>query len=398
MTEFSTIFFTLGGLFLLGLITDLIGRNTPLPRVSLLMLFGFLIGPSMLGLLPDLGQNWFPAVADMALVMIGFLLGGRLTLPFLKQSGRHVLWISLMDVIVTAIIVTTGLLLLGQPLTVALLLGAIAPATAPAATLDVVKETSAKGPFSSILLGVVGVDDIWGVALLSLMLSVAMAVSGAQGVMSVIGLGLWDLGGAILLGIALGAPMALLTGRVRPGEPTLIEALGFVFLCAGIALWMDVSFLLAAMVMGMVVANLAKHHSRPFHAISGIEWPFLTLFFALSGASLQLETLLHAGLLLLLYVVLRVLGRLFGATLGAICSKANPQIRRDMWSALMPQAGVALGMALYACQRFPELGELILPVIIGATILFEVFGPIMTRWALHASGETRQETQSFTKG
>jgi len=386
MTDFSTIFFTLGGLFLLGLITDLIGRNTPLPRVSLLMLFGFLIGPSMLNLLPDIGQNWFPAVADMALVMIGFLLGGRLTRSFFRQSGRQVIWISLMDVVVTAIIVTTGLLLSGQSLIVALLLGAIAPATAPAATLDVVKETGAKGPFASILLGVVGMDDIWGIIFFTLMLSVAMAVSGTQGVMPVIAVGLWDLGGAILLGLALGAPMALLTGRIRPGEPTLVEALGFVFLCAGIALWMDVSFLLAAMVMGMVVANLAKHHARPFHAINGIEWPFLTLFFALSGASLQLWTLLHTGGLLLFYIVLRILGRLFGATLGAIFSKSPPQVRKHMWLALMPQAGVALGMALYASQRFPELGELLLPVVISATILFEIFGPIMARRALHASG------------
>lgn len=386
--DLATIFFALGGLFLLGLITDLIGRTTPLPRVSLLMLFGFLIGPSALDLLPDIGQSWFPVVADIALVMIGFLLGGRMTLAFFRQSGRQVVWISLMDVVVTAVIVTVGLLLLGQPLTVALLLGAIAPATAPAATVDVIKESGAKGPFTSILLGVVGMDDVWGIVLFTLMLSVSMAVAGAQGAVSVIAVGLWDIGGAVLLGLALGVPMALLTGRIRSGEPTLVEALGFVFLCAGIALWMDVSFLMAAMVMGVVVANLAKHHARPFHAINGIEWPFLTLFFALSGASLQLETLLNTGALLLLYIVFRIFGRLFGATFGAISSKSPPQVRKYMWLALMPQAGVALGMTLYASQRFPELGELLLPIIIGATIVFELLGPFMTKHALHASGET----------
>ncbi|MBE0575576.1 MAG: hypothetical protein IH613_06730 [Desulfuromonadales bacterium] len=118
-----------------------------------------------------------------------------------------------------------------------------------------------------------------------MILSIAMAITGAHGVTEVFAAGIWGVGGAIILGILMGMPMANLSGRVRPGEPTLVEALGFVFLCAGISFWMEVSFLLSSMVMGVVVVNLAKHHARPFNAIEGIEWPFLTLFFVLSGAS-----------------------------------------------------------------------------------------------------------------
>ena len=176
--------------------------------------------------------------------------------------------------------------------------------------------------------------------------------------------------------------MAFITGRIRPGRPTLVEAVGLVFLCGGLAIWLDVSFLLAAMMMGVVVANRASHHERPFHAIENIEWPFMILFFVLSGASLELRDLLLAGVVGTGYIVLRILGRLVGAWLGGLLSNASPNLRRWMGLALLPQAGVALGMALVARQRYPDLGETILPVIIGSTILFELIGPIFTRSAL----------------
>lgn len=388
MVDVTQFFLTLGALFLVGLLTDLLGRKTFLPRVSLLMLFGFVIGPAMLDIIPELGHRWFPAVADMALVMIGFLLGGKLTLSFLKESGRQVLWISIFDVLVTATVVTIGLWLMGQPLLVALLIGSLATATDPAATVDVIHETKSQGLFSDILTGIVSIDDIWGVVFFTVVLSLAMTFSGTQGFESFFLKGVWDIGGAVLLGALMGIPMAYLTGRIRPGEPTLVEALGFVFLCAGLAFWLDVSFLIAPMVMGIVVVNLAKHHSRPFHVIKEIGWPFLILFFILSGASLHIQTLMNAGFFVFGYIVLRVLGRFLGAGLGAKLSQAETNVRRHIWLALMPQAGVALGMALYATQRFQELGEFIMPIIIGGTIVFELVGPLMTKLALKMAGES----------
>lgn len=388
MVDFTQFFLTLGILFLAGLLTDLLGRRSFLPRVSLLMLLGFIIGPSVLDIVPEIGHRWFPAVADMALVMVGFLLGGQLTIPFFKKSGKDVIWISLFDLTGTATIMTMGMLLLGQPLTISLLLGAIATATAPAATIDVVRETNSKGPFTDILLGIVGIDDVWGVMYFTLILSFVMAMAGTGGGLEVLATGLWDVGGAILLGVIIGAPMAYLSGRINPGEPTLLEALGFVFLCAGVAFWLEVSFLLSSMVMGIVVVNLAKHHSRPFNAIEGIEWPFLILFFILSGASLHVEAIASAGYLVVCYVVLRILGRFLGASTGALLSGADTKVRKYIWLGLMPQAGIALGLALYACQRFQELSEVIMPVIISGTIIFEFFGPVMTKIALKASGET----------
>jgi NhaP-type Na+/H+ or K+/H+ antiporter len=387
----AEIFITLGALFLLGLLTDLIGRHTPLPRVTLLLVFGFLCGPAGADLLPRTPDRWFPTVANMALVMVGFLLGGKLTLPSLREHGRLVLWVSITAVVVTVLIVGVGLVLVGVPLEIALVLAGIAPATAPAATIDVIHESRSQGPFTSTLLGVVALDDAWGLIAFSLLLAAVEVIGGQGNGAEVLRSAMWEVGGAVLVGLAVGVPAAYLTGRVQPGEPTLVEALGAVFLCGGIAIRLEVSFLLASMTLGFVVANLARHHSRPFHAIEGIEWPFMILFFVLAGASLRVVALAGLGALVASgYVVLRVAGRLVGGWAGVAASRGELS-GRWMGLALMPQAGVALGMALVASERLPELGEVVLPAVITATVLFEVLGPILTRQALVRVGEVGRE-------
>lgn len=389
MDPTAKIIATLGLLLLLGLATDAIARRIRLPRVTLLLVFGFVAGSGGLGLFPSGCEASFPLFANIALVMVGFLLGEKFTLSSLHKHGRYVLWISIAEVLATALVLMVGLLLIGVPARIALLLSGIAPATAPAATTDVVHEARASGRFTRTLLGIVAVDDAWGLIVFSFMVVAARAVGGQGANVQFLLAGAWEVGGAVLLGIGLGVPMAYLTGRIRPGVPTLTEALGFVFVCGGIAIWMRVSFLLASMVLGAVVANLARHHTRPFHAIEGIEWPFMILFFVLAGASLRLESLPQIGLLGIAYVILRVAGRFLGAWLGGLASHADALLRRWMGMALMPQAGVALGMALVAKQQFPELAEIILPVVIGATVLFELFGPVLTRTALVRVGEAR---------
>jgi Kef-type K+ transport system membrane component KefB len=307
----------------------------------------------------------------------------------LAELGRPILAISIGAVVVTAVVVGGGLALLGMPLATCLLLAGISTSTDPAATVDVIAEASAKGPFSDTLLAVVAFDDVWGLMLFSLTLAVAGTASGAGGGLDVIVAAAWELGGAIAIGVALGVPMAYLTGRIEPGEPTLGEALGVVFLCGGIALWLDVSFLLAAMTLGAVVANLAKRHTRPFHAIKGVEAPFLVLFFVLAGASVHVEALLSVGTLGIAFVVLRAVSRLIGGMAGGAVGGLTPIQRRWIGAALMPQAGVALGTALLASERFPELADQILPIAVGSTIVFELFGPIATRVALRRVGEAQ---------
>jgi len=293
MEDISITLITLGGLLLLGLVTDFLGQRTPLPRVIFLILLGIVIGPDVLDILPDLGDNWFEAVADIALVMVGFLLGEKLTLSALRQHGRLVLWISASVVVVTALVTLGGLALIGQTAVIALLLAGIAPATDPAATIDVIREVKAKGRFSQVLEGIVAVDDAWGLLAFSFMLTVAQGIAGEGAGTDVLLNGLWEIGGALLIGIGLGIPLAFLSGRIKPGERTLVEVVGAVLLCGGIAIWLEVSFLLAAMIMGATVANISHRH-RPFHAIQDIEWPFMILFFVLAGASLEIDSW-HSG-------------------------------------------------------------------------------------------------------
>jgi Kef-type K+ transport system membrane component KefB len=340
-----------------------------------------------LGFLTPKDGKWFSVVADMALIMIGFLLGEKLTLSSLRRHGRLVLGLSAAEAILTALVVLAGLLLIGVQLDIALLLAGIAPATDPAATTDVVFETKADGKFSRTLLGIVAVDDAWGLIVFSLMLTAAQAFSGRADILAPLMTGAWEIGGALLVGIVLGIPMAYLTGRVRAGEPTLVEALGVVFLCGGIAIWLEVSFLLASMVLGCIIANFARHHTRPFHAIELIDLPFMILFFVLAGASLETEMLSNIGLVGSAYVVLRVVGRFVGAWAGGAIGRAESLFSRWMGAALLPQAGVALGMALVATQRRPDLGEVILTVVVTSTVLFEIIGPVLTRIALVRMGE-----------
>ncbi|MDD2390079.1 MAG: cation:proton antiporter [Desulfobacterales bacterium] len=385
----SKTFITLGVLFLLGLLTDAIGRRTRLPRVTLLLILGILIGPSGLHFLTPQENPWCHIVSNMALVMVGFLLGEKFSLPAVKHHGHLVLWLSITEVIATVLAVLSGLMLIGVPANIALLLAGIATATDPVATSDVVNEIKSDGIFSRTLMGIVAIDDAWGLIAFSLMLTISQTLIGQHHGVTLILTGLWEIGGALMVGIMLGIPMAYLTGRIKPGEPTLIEALGLVFLCGGIAQWLEVSFLLASMMMGTVVANLARHHTRPFHAIQGIEWPFMILFFMLAGASLHLNSLYRAGLIGSAYIVFRIIGRLIGSWVGGRISGAPSVITRWMGMALMPQAGVALGMALIAIQRRPELTDLILPIVVASTVLFEVIGPVLTRTGIVRAGEAR---------
>lgn len=371
----------------MGLVAHVVGRIVAVPRVTLLLVCGLAVGPSGLDLLPELGHAWFPVVSTMALSMVGFLLGEGLTRAELREHGREVVVVSVVAALVAGLLVAVGLLALGVPAVAAIVLGAVATATDPASTADVARETGARGPFSSTLLGIVAVDDAWGLVIFSLALAGLPLVEGSGGTLAALQHGAWELGGAVVVGLVLGAPMAYLSGRLQDGEPTQAEAIGGVLLCGGLAVWLGVSYLLAAVVLGAVVANLAKHHDRPFHAIEGVEWPFMTVFFLLAGASLHLDSLRTVGALGVGYVLLRLLGKVLGGWFGARLAGSTVTTRRWIGVALVPQAGVAIGMTLAVTQSRPELRDSVLPVVLGSTVVFETLGPLLTRLSLSRAGE-----------
>lgn len=372
----------LGAILLLGMATDYLGRHTPLPRVTLLLLFGILVGPSVLDWIPYFFVSRFELIAEVALLLVGFLLGGSLTVDSFRQSGRQVVVISLVAAIFTTLLVSLGLIFIGMDPALAILLGCIAAATAPAAIVELVMSDGQGSSFSSKLLAVVALDDAWGLILFSLGIAFAAAMNGMGGEGSLFTTALYEIGIALLLGIGLGLPAAYLTGRIKAGQPMLSEALGVVFLCGGLALWLEVSFLLATMAMGAVIANLATHHERPFHEIEGVESPVMALFFVVAGASLEIEMMTSIGVIAAVYIVLRATGKITGAWLGGLMSKADTSTRRWMGVAMLPQAGAAMGMALVAAHYFPQHQQVLLSTVITVTIIFELVGPLFTRMAL----------------
>ncbi len=382
VNETAELLLALGGILLMGLATDLLGRVTPLPRVTLLLIFGILIGPELLDLIPTNVTAQFELIAEITLLMVGFLLGGRLKYSHLKRDNQLLLSISTVGALGTALLVTVTLMLFGLSLQLAVILGCIAAATAPAATVDTVLSSETSGSFPELLLGVVALDDAWGLVLFSLGLSLTAMLNGDTGSTGPLMMAVHDIGGAVLLGLALGIPAAQLTGRISPGQPMLTEALGLVFLCGGLAEYYEVSFLISSMVMGATIANLAKHHDYPFHAIEGISWPLFAIFFVLAGASLEFLAFKTLGLIALVYILSRSLGKILSSWLGGRLASAPPQVCRWIGVAMLPQAGAAMGMALVAASRYPEYAQTLLTLVIGSTIVFEIIGPVFTRLAL----------------
>ncbi|MCG6659134.1 cation:proton antiporter [Halomonas campisalis] len=375
----------LGVILSVSIFVDALARRLGLPRISLLVLVGVALATVQQLVLGHDGSAPLGALSEplihLALVLVSFLLGGELTLTRLRRHGWLLVGISLVIVMSGALLVGVGLLLLGFPLVVAVSLAAISVATEPA---EITEEVHARGDTrlrARLLMGMVAIDDAWGI----LLFGVAVALLGWQltgeGGLALAHAG-WELGGALLLGTAIGLPAAWLTGRLRPGEPTQVEALALILLLTGLSVWLQVSGLLAAMFAGALVANLSTHHTRSFREIEHIEWPFLVFFFVLSGASVDLGYLGSALWLTLAYIALRLAGRYLGGVLGVHLAGRQEALPRDIGLALTPQAGIAMGMALLVVERFPEHGTLLLSAVVASTVVFELTGPFLIRRVL----------------
>lgn len=377
----------LGAILSASIFADTIARRTRVPRISILMLVGIgiafvqqvWIGNQNGDLLGGLSEP----LIQVALVMVAFLLGSELKLDRLRNTGPLILIISLFVIIGGGLVVGGGLLVLGFPLVVAVSLAAISVATDPAAVSESVRENGKSGLLPRILLGIVAIDDGWGIVVFGLSMAVLGWLVGGDGQQALLH-AFWEMGGAIVIGTAIGLPAAWLTGRLRPGEPTQVEAIAIILLLTGLSSLLGVSALLASMVAGSLVANLSHHHTRSFREIEHIEWPFLVFFFVLSGASIDLYKVDDAILLTIAYLSLRLAGRVLGGYLAVTVSQARHEsLPRNIGLALTPQAGVAIGMALLAAERFPEFSNTILPVVVASTIIFELIGPVLVKRVLH---------------
>ena len=378
----------MGVILSVSIFADALARRTSVPRISILVLVGVGIAFIQQVWLSDQNALLLDGLSEplikLALVMVAFLLGSELTKERLRFTGPLILIISLSVIALSGLMVGAGLLMLGFPLDVAIPLAAISVATDPAAVRETVKESRDTRLRAKVLLGIVAIDDAWGIIVFGLSMAALGWVLSSNGQQALLH-ALWELGGAIIIGALIGLPAAWLTGRLVPGEPTQVEAIAVILLLAGLSSLLDVSALLASMVAGTLVANLSSHHTRSFREIELIEWPFLVFFFVLSGASIDLYKLDDAVWLTALYFILRLAGRAFGGLLAVLFIRDEQKtLPRNIGLALTPQAGIAIGMALLAAEQFPQIRDTILPVAVASTIVFELFGPVFVRRVLNS--------------
>jgi Kef-type K+ transport system membrane component KefB len=392
-------------MLLIGLLAERLFQKIKLPMITAFIVVGILMGPSLFNVISPTILDATGIVSQIALGMIAFSLGEIFLLSSFNKIGRHVIYISLVESILPWVLVTMALhLMLQVPFSVAILYGAVASATAPAAVLLVVREYRARGNLTDTLLGVVAIDDVWCLIIFALSLTLSgnmMFGSSPNNVAMSIA---YPFIKEIVCAVILGCLSALLCNGIsrfiRLKSDLLIFTLGFLFFTTGLALYFNLSLLLADITFGVVLINSNPPPFKIFDTVKEVDSPLYLLFFILAGANLDIGFLKGIGVVGITFVCVRSAGKFFGAWLGAYVSSAGYAIRRYLGWALLPQAGVALGLALIIKEQFPKAGSEIFSVIVATTIFYELIGPLFIRYALIAAKEVpliKDETVSSSE-
>ena len=362
-----------------------------LPNVTGYLVGGLVLGPSVLGLVPAEALAGMDLLSDLALGFIAFSIGNEFKLSYFKRVGATPIVIAVLESLLAVIAVAGGLMIAGFEVPFALVLGSIAAATAPAATIMVIKQYKAKGPMTETLLSVVAIDDATALILFSLCVAIAGAMSGkAQSLGETLLSPAIEIFGAILLGFALGLLFLLPLRWFKKDGNRLALIFGFVLAGVGLANLLNMSALLLCMAMGAALANFSKDVDHILKLTDSVTPPLFLLFFVTSGAELQLGVLPSIGIAGVLYVTLRVVGKLGGAGLGGVLCKAEPSVKKYLGWALVPQAGVAIGLSLAATRVVPEYGSQIRAIILCATLIYEMVGPALSKLSLKKAGEIKE--------
>lgn len=384
----NTLFY-LALLLFSGLIFGRIVKLLKLPNVTGYLLAGLLIGPSCFKFLSTDMVSEMELISEIALAFIAFSIGSEFKVSYLKKVGAAPVIIAIFEGLTATLLVTVVLVLFGFDFEISLLLGAIASATAPAATLMVVRQYKAKGPVTETLISVVALDD--AVALIAFGFSMAVVNAllhpgQASVAMSILSPFL-EIVGSIVLGFILGFVFKYPLKYFKKDSNRLILTAGFVLLGSALATLLGLSSLLLCMCMGAMLVNVSESSGSVFRLTEMFTPPIFLMFFVVSGAGLNVSYLPQIGLIGILYVIVRVIGKVAGASLGAILAKAPEVIKKYIGLTLIPQAGVAIGLSLIAAQTLPEYGAQIRAVILCATFIYELAGPAITKIGLKKAGE-----------
>ncbi len=398
-----------------GLMLSRLAKLVQLPAVTAYLVAGIIVGPFCLGAFGVRGLGFvslenvesYSLLCDIALGFIAFSIGNEFRLADLKHNGKQATVIGILQAVITTLIVDAALIGLHflmpdvLSLSAAIVLGAIAAATAPAATLMVVKQYKAKGPLTDILLPIVALDDAVGLVLFAISFGIAKSLTlGKVDILSVVVEPILE----VVLSIALGAVMGLLLTFFErffhSRSKRLSISVTFVMLAAGLSMMefeiggVHVAFssLLVCMMLGTIFCNICDFSEELMDRLDRWTGPLFVLFFVLSGAELDLAVFTSAGVVIvgIVYIIARCIGKYFGAFSSAKTVKCDGNIVKYLGVTLFPQAGVALGMAIKAAGLGEE-GVIVSNITLFAVLIYELVGPVMTKISLLKAGEIKPE-------
>ena len=388
--------FLLGGIAIVaGTIGAKLSRRLRIPQVVGYIIIGVLLGSSFLNVISlDMVEN-LQDLSSLALAFIGFTIGGELAFSNLKELGISIVAIAVFEALAAFMLVLVAVFLLTKNLPLALIFGALASATAPASTVDVLWEYKAKGPLTTTLFAVVGIDDSIALIIFGFASAIAQALITGSALTTqslLIAPSLLILGSA-LVGIVLGLILSQLMKLIKSDTDYLLFTLGAILLGSAAAQQLNLSLILTNMVMGLTLINVGRRRDA-FSAISRLSPPFYLIFFLLVGAMLRIGLLVELGLLGLAYIVFRTAGKSAGAWVGAKITQAPEVVRKYLGLGLLSQAGIAIGLAIETSNTFSGLGPagaelalLTVNVIAGTTFIYQMIGPSLTKVAISRAGE-----------
>ena len=381
----------------LGFAMTRLTKRLRLPNVTAYIITGILLGPYVLKLIPVSVIEGMDFLSDIALAFIAFSTGEFFTVETLKRNGPKVVVITVFEAcLATVVVFFVTYCLMGVDLVFSIVLSALASATAPASTMMTIRQTGARGDFVDTLLQVVALDDVVGLIEYSIAISLALAVSTGSSGLSVASV-LKPIAvnvGVLLLGGCFGVFLKLLMPQKRSKDNRLIISVSLLFAFCGICAMVDVSPLLGCMSMGTVYINIT-HDEKLFKQLNYFTPPILLLFFVQSGLSFQLDALVNTSAAVgttpllvvgVVYFFVRILGKYAGAFLGCLVTKKTKEVRNYLGLALIPQAGVAIGLAALGARTIGgETGIALETVILASSVLYELIGPACAKLSLYLS-------------
>ena len=420
MTQTASIFLSLSIALLSGLLLSRLAKCVKLPAVTAYLISGVLIGPFALGALkiPGIGItaeqiHEFGIISDLALGFIAFAMGNEFRVAHLKKLGKQATVIGVFQAVFTTAVVDVALIglhfLMPEKLSLsaAIVLASVATATAPAATLMVVKQYKAKGPVTDILLPVVALDDAVGLVVFAVSFGVAKSLNtGSVDVLSVILEPLLEVVLSLGLGFVMGLLFTLCEKYFHSRSKRMAVSVTFVMMTVAVScLKFDVggihigfSSLLACMMLGTVFCNMCEVSEELMERADRWTTPILILFFVISGAELELSVFTDLAVVIAgaAYIVSRSVGKYFGANISARMTKCDPMIIKYLGITLLPQAGVALGMAIKAMELGAD-GAIVRNITLFAVLIYEIVGPFLTKPVRTKAGDIREDERTSAR-